>query len=58
MVALGVLADPQGIVAAGGVIAQVLPGAHENAIEALEQRATAMPPVTQMIARGAERGLR
>ncbi len=54
VVALGVLAGPDGIVAAGGVIAQILPGAHENAIEALEQRANAMPPVTQMIARGAD----
>jgi len=52
-VALGVLANPAGITAAGGVMAQVLPGADESAVEYLEHRAQAMAPVTQQIAGGA-----
>jgi molecular chaperone Hsp33 len=53
VVALGVLANPSGIVAAGGVMAQVLPGADERAVAALEDRAKEMPPVTKLIAEGA-----
>jgi len=53
VVALGVLANPTGIVAAGGIIAQVLPGAEEATIDALEGRARAMAPVTAQIAKGA-----
>ncbi|MBV8688816.1 MAG: Hsp33 family molecular chaperone HslO [Candidatus Eremiobacteraeota bacterium] len=52
-VALGVLANPDGIAAAGGVLAQVLPGADERAVLYLEERAIAMPPVTQQISAGA-----
>jgi molecular chaperone Hsp33 len=54
VVALGVLANPNGVVAAGGILAQVLPGADERALAALERRAAEMPPVTQMIAAGAD----
>lgn len=54
VVALGVLADPSGVKAAGGVIAQVLPGADERAVAALEERALAMPPITKLIAEGAD----
>lgn len=54
VVALGVLANPDGIQAAGGIIAQVLPGADDKTIAALEQRALALPPITQMIAQGAD----
>lgn len=53
IVALGVLANPEGVLAAGGIIAQVLPGADERAIAALEARALALPPVTGLIAGGA-----
>ena len=53
VVALGVLADPAGVRAAGGVLAQVLPGASESAIAALEERARTMPSVTTLIANGA-----
>ncbi len=35
-------------------MAQVLPGADERALSALEERALAMPPVTQLIAQGAD----
>jgi molecular chaperone Hsp33 len=54
IVALGVLADPRGIRAAGGVIAQVMPGADESTIAKLEAAAAAMPPVTTQIVDGAD----
>lgn len=58
VVALGVLANPTGVVAAGGIVAQVLPGTEEGAIVALERRALAMRPVTTLVADGADaRGL-
>ncbi|MBC5800600.1 MAG: Hsp33 family molecular chaperone HslO [Candidatus Eremiobacteraeota bacterium] len=53
VVALGVLANPSGIKAAGGIIAQVLPGASEATIATLEERARDMPPVTSQIGGGA-----
>ena len=53
VVALGVLANPSGIKAAGGIIAQVLPGADESTIAALEARARAMLAVTAQIDAGA-----
>jgi len=54
IVALGVLANPTGVVASGGILARTLPGADESAIVALEARAAAMPPITQLIAHGAD----
>jgi len=58
VVALGVLAGPAGILSAGGVIAQLLPGSDDGTIARLEANAAAMPPVTTQIADGADaRGL-
>jgi len=54
IVAVGVLANPSGIVAAGGVIAQLMPGADDGTIGALEAAVAAMPPVTTQIAAGAD----
>jgi len=54
VVALGVLADPAGIRCAGGVIAQLLPGAEDATIALLEANAAGMPPVTTQIAEGAD----
>jgi molecular chaperone Hsp33 len=54
VVALGVLADPSGIRAAGGVIAQVLPGADDATVAALERNAAAMDAVTKQIVDGAD----
>jgi len=56
VVALGVLANPSGVIAAGGIVARALPGADESALAALERRATAMRPVTQIIAGGGDAG--
>jgi molecular chaperone Hsp33 len=53
VVALGVLANPRGIKAAGGAIAQVMPGADESAIAELEERARTMPAITKQIDDGA-----
>jgi molecular chaperone Hsp33 len=58
VVALGVLAGPNGIRAAGGVIAQLMPGAADGTIARLEANAAAMLPVTTQIIDGADaRGL-
>jgi molecular chaperone Hsp33 len=54
VVAIGVLANPGGVVAAGGVLARALPGTDECALAELERRAARMPPVTQLIAHGAD----
>lgn len=54
VVGLGVLANPNGVVAAGGILAQALPGADESALAELERRAAHMPPVTELIANGAD----
>ncbi len=54
IVALGVLAGPNGIRAAGGVIAQLMPGADDGTIAKLEANASAMPPVTTQIVDGAD----
>jgi molecular chaperone Hsp33 len=53
VVALGVLAYPEGIKAAGGAIAQLMPSADERTIAALERRAAEMPPITTQIDGGA-----
>jgi molecular chaperone Hsp33 len=54
VVALGVLANPLGVMAAGGILAQVLSGADESATEDLERRALGMPAVTTLIAQDAD----
>jgi len=54
IVAVGVLADPSGIRAAGGVVVQVMPGADDATIAALERAIAAMPPVTTQIVQGAD----
>ena len=54
IVALGVLANPRGVVAAGGLLARALPGADERALARLEARAASMAPVTQLITQGAD----
>jgi molecular chaperone Hsp33 len=54
IVALGVLANPSGVVAAGGLLVQALPGAQERVLAELEARALEMPAITTMIAGGAQ----
>ncbi len=52
-IALGVLVNSQGVVVAGGAVAQVMPGADERTIAALEERVRAMPAITAQIGAGA-----
>jgi molecular chaperone Hsp33 len=54
IVALGVLANPNGVVAAGGILARALPGADERVLATLEASAASMPAVTQLITQGAD----
>lgn len=54
VVALGVLAGSSGIQAAGGLLAQVMPGAQERAVAELEARAMALPPITALMEKGAD----
>jgi molecular chaperone Hsp33 len=54
VVALGVLAGPTGVIASGGVLAQLLPDANEKAVAELERRALAMPSVTSMVSSGSD----
>jgi molecular chaperone Hsp33 len=53
-VALGVLANPAGVLASGGVIAQALPGADDAEAADLERRARTMAPVTELVNEGAD----
>lgn len=52
--ALGVLANPEGVKASGGVLAQALPGANENDVVSLERRAQTLAPITQLVSEGAD----
>ncbi len=52
VVAVGVLANPEGVVAAGGILAQLLPGAEPSSIDALEAAARALPQVSSLLRSG------
>lgn len=52
VVAVGVLANPAGVLAAGGVIAQLLPGADAATIDVLERGARSMPQVSALVRDG------
>jgi len=52
VVALGVLANPAGVVAAGGVLAQLMPGADEWVVDALERGANQLGQVTSHLRDG------
>jgi molecular chaperone Hsp33 len=52
VVAVGVLANPQGVLAAGGIIAQLLPGAEASTIETLERAARALPQISSLVRAG------
>jgi len=52
-VALGVLVAPDGrVLASGGLVVQVLPGADDGVTTYLERRARALPAITSMVYRG------
>ena len=52
VVAVGVLANPQGVLAAGGILAQLLPGADAATIERLETAARSLPQVSTLVRAG------
>lgn len=52
VVAVGVLANPQGVAAAGGFFAHLLPGANEGTIGLLEETVAQLPHPSSMIREG------
>lgn len=52
VVAVGVLANPGGVLAAGGILAQLLPGAAPTTIEALERSVSRLPQITSLVRGG------
>ena len=53
VVALGVLVAPDlHVLASGGLCVQVLPGASEEVVAGLQERARRLPPITQLVADG------
>lgn len=52
VIAVGVLANPDGVLAAGGILAQLLPGADESVVQILESSAQEMPPVSSLVHSG------
>jgi molecular chaperone Hsp33 len=53
VVAVGVLANPAGVVAAGGILAHLMPGANPEIVDALEAAARGLPQVTTLVREGA-----
>jgi len=53
VVAVGVLANPDGVLAAGGILAQLLPGADAATMEQLESAARSLPQVSALVRAGA-----
>lgn len=49
---LGVRLDKQGVTAAGGMLVQVLPGADEELIDWLEERAVGFPDLSELLEQG------
>ncbi|MEM6795712.1 MAG: Hsp33 family molecular chaperone HslO [Acidobacteriota bacterium] len=54
---LGVTVKPSGVVAAGGLLVEALPGAREESVEALEGNIAGLPGVGELIIEGGERAL-
>ncbi len=52
VVGVGVLANPQGVVAAGGFLAHLLPGADETTVAVLEENVRDLPHVSTLIRQG------
>jgi molecular chaperone Hsp33 len=52
VVGVGVLANPQGVIAAGGFLAHLLPGADETTVSQLEHNVRALPHVSSLIREG------
>ncbi len=51
-VSLGVQMDQRGVIAAGGLIVQLLPGAGDEVAERVEQRVSGFPEVTHLMSEG------
>lgn len=52
VVAVGVMANPAGVVAAGGILAHLMPGAQPGVIDALEDSARRLPQITALVREG------
>lgn len=52
VVAVGVLANPAGVIAAGGLLAHLMPGAQPDVIDALESAARELPQMTTLVRDG------
>lgn len=52
VVAVGVLANPEGVLAAGGLLAQLLPGAEPATLDAIEASAKALPQISSLVHAG------
>ncbi len=50
LVFLGVRLEPQGVLAAGGILVQVMPGADDSLIDWLEGQAKGFPDISQLLA--------
>ncbi|MDQ6767062.1 MAG: Hsp33 family molecular chaperone HslO [Candidatus Eremiobacteraeota bacterium] len=52
VVGVGVLANPQGVIAAGGFLAHLLPGADETTVSELEANVAGLPHVSALVREG------
>jgi molecular chaperone Hsp33 len=52
VVAVGVLANPAGVVAAGGILAHLMPGAQPEVVDVLEAAAHDLPQITSLVRDG------
>ncbi|MBC5823361.1 MAG: Hsp33 family molecular chaperone HslO [Candidatus Eremiobacteraeota bacterium] len=52
VVAVGVLVNPQGVLASGGILAQLLPGADDGVVDVLEAATRSLPHISSLVNQG------